>query len=306
MDRNQKRNLLELQTEHEHELQSISCLLLNKHAVNSDLLQCQQELYQIQDSFTKLFNVTPTDQDSTNSLLYRFQETRTAFADLQHPLRELNDAVDTQNAHMNKIRTKLYGYTSQMLATLTTYLAMWKNNHQKNATTYSETLPAQFAHDEKIVKKMQEFRDLLHEGPTHMSTLLAFMPNASVEFLEAEANEILTACLSYQAELCTARHAYFKLFSKLSQCHQKAATATQNLHDFFTLTAPESINTIPIHSHPNQTGVVKEKSKHNNKNTKDESTTRYSSHAPTLHKFRPMNDLRRAPLRKPYALESHV
>eukprot|EP00794_Sanderia_malayensis_P014675 gene14675-16202_t len=122
-------------------MQSIACLLLNKHAVNSDLLQCQQELYQIQDKFTKLFNVTPTEQDSTNSLLYRFQETRTAFADLQHPLRELNDAVDTQNAHMNKIRTKLYGYTSQMMATLTTYLAYGKTTIKKTPPPTAKHFP---------------------------------------------------------------------------------------------------------------------------------------------------------------------
>eukprot|EP00794_Sanderia_malayensis_P005149 gene5149-5799_t len=69
LDNDQKQNLLEMQTEHEHDLQSIGCLLLNKHAAHSDLLKCQQELYQIQDKFTRLFSVAPSEQETTNSLL---------------------------------------------------------------------------------------------------------------------------------------------------------------------------------------------------------------------------------------------
>eukprot|EP00794_Sanderia_malayensis_P005150 gene5150-5800_t len=228
--------------------------------------------------------------------MYRFQETRAAFADLQHPLRELNDAVDTQNEHMNKIRTKLYAYTSQIIATLNTYLTLWNSTHHKNATTYNEALPAQFTHDQKILKKMDEFRDLLHEAPTHMSTLLAFMPNTSIERLEADANDIMTTCLSYEATLSSARHAYYQLFRKLTQCQQKTVAANQSLHDFFS--SADGIMTIPVHSHPNQTGIVKEKKK----NTNDESIARYSSRTPKLHKFQPMTDLRKP---KAYALESH-
>eukprot|EP00794_Sanderia_malayensis_P013347 gene13347-14724_t len=156
LDIDQKQNLLQMQTEHEHDLQSIGCILLNKHAVHSDLLKCQQQLYQIQDKFTKLFKVAPSEQETTNSLLYRFHETRAAFADLQHPLTELNDALDTQNNQMNKICNKVNAYTSQMIATLTTYLNLWNSTHHKNATIYNEALPAQLAHDKKILKKMEE------------------------------------------------------------------------------------------------------------------------------------------------------
>eukprot|EP00794_Sanderia_malayensis_P006672 gene6672-7425_t len=268
LDIDQKQNLLQMQTEHEHDLQSIGCILLNKHAVHSDRLKCQQQLYQIQDKFTKLFKVAPSEQETTNSLLYRFYETRAAFADLQHPLRELNDAVDTQNGEMNKIRNKVNAYTAQMIATLTTYLNLWNSTHHKNATTYNEVLSAQLAHNKKILKKMDEFRDLLHEAPTQTSTLVAFLPNTSVEQLERDGNDIMTTCLSYEAELSSSRHAYYQLFRQLTQCQQK-------------------------------TGIVKEKKKNN----KNEPITRYSSRAPTLHKFQPMTNLTTP---KAYTLESQV
>eukprot|EP00794_Sanderia_malayensis_P013351 gene13351-14728_t len=206
--------------------------------------------------------------ETTNSLLYRFYETRAAFADLQHPLRELNDAVDTQNGEMNKIRNKVNAYTAQMIATLTTYLNLWNSTHHKNATTYNEVLSAQLAHNKKILKKMDEFRDLLHEAPTQTSTLVAFLPNTSVEQLERDGNDIMTTCLSYEAELSSSRHAYYQLFRQLTQCQQK-------------------------------TGIVKEKKR----TTKNEPITRYSSRAPTLHKFQPMTNLTTP---KAYTLESQV